>query len=149
MQHLVTVSSIERLESLKNSLNDLFEQDRYDAVTQSIGMHSILIEPEHMISDQDQLYHFVLNLLKKRMSRRLGKAYSSWLTAFPLLLARLVQEGVMLTDSAAQSALSSRHAAFGPFLSLDEFYFWALDDRRLPLGQIVGYIERTADMHRS
>jgi len=32
---------------------------------------------------------------------------------------------------------------------VDEFFFWALDDRRLTLDQIVKYIEKTAEMQRA
>lgn len=149
MQQLVTVSGIERMEDLKNSINRLFEQEQYEAITQSIGMHSILVEPENMLTDQDGLYHFVLNLLKKQLTRSIGASYSSWLKAFPSLLVRIDRDGALVTDASARSTLASRHAAFGAFTSLDEFYFWALDDRRLPLGQIVAYVRKTLEMHRS
>jgi hypothetical protein len=148
MPQLVTVSSVEKLEELRTYINDLFARDRFAEIAQAIGMHSILIDPEHMVSDQDSLYHMVLNLLKKRIVSEHGSLYSSWLIVFPSLLARLVQENTIVTDEAAQSALASRHAAFGPFSSLDEFYFWALDDRRLPLDQIITYVRRTIDMHK-
>jgi hypothetical protein len=149
MTDLVTVSSVERSEDLKTNINTLFEQGKYGEIIQSIGMHSILIDPEHMIADQDHLYHLVLNLLKKRISGQTPKAYSSWLIAFPSLLGRVVAQGETVTDDAARSALASRHAAFGLFSSLDEFYFWALDDRRLTLDQIVRYLTRTLELHRS
>jgi hypothetical protein len=111
-------------------------------------MHSILMEPEHMIGDQDSLYHLVLNLVKKKIQREDPKRYSAWLITFPALLSRLVDEGQVVSDDAAQSALVSRLTSFGPFTSLDEFYFWALDDRRLPLDQLIRYIYRTTEMHR-
>jgi hypothetical protein len=149
MPQLVTVSNIENLENLKTYINELFEKGRYAEISQAIGMHSILIDPEHMISAQDQLYHLVLNLLKKRIIREQGTLYSSWLIAFPALLARLVQEGRTGMDAAGQSALASRHAAFGPFTALDEFFSWALDDRRLPLEQIMACIGKTIELHRS
>jgi len=149
MLELVTVSSIEQVENLKTYINDLFSRERYDEIMQAIGMHSILMDPEHMIADQDHLYHLVLNLLKKRISGQTPKAYSSWLIAFPSLLGRVVAQGETVTDDAARSALASRHAAFGLFSSLDEFYFWALDDRRLTLDQIVRYLTRTLELHRS
>lgn len=148
MPELVTVSSVERLDSLHTYINDLLDKGRYAEITQAIGMHSILMEPEHMIVDQDHLYHLVLNLLKKKTTREDPKTYSSWLIAFPALLARLVGDGRIVTDEAAQSVLASRHAAFGPFTSLDEFWFWALDDRRLPLEQIIRYVRATLEMHR-
>lgn len=143
MPELVTVSSIERLDELKTYINDLFQKGRYPEITQAIGMHSILIDPEHMATDQDHLYHMVLNLVKKNINRENAKQYSAWITAFPALLNDIVNEGRIITDSAAQNVLASRIAAFGPFTSLDEFYFWALDDRRLPLAQIMQYIQAT------
>lgn len=147
MPELVTVSRIESLESLKTYINEQFERGRYSEISQAIGMHSILIDPEHMISDQAALYQLVLNLLKKSVSRKNPKTYSAWLTAFPALIARLVKDNVIVTDAAAQSALAARHAAFGEFSSVDEFYAWALDDRRLPLDQIIRYVERTVSDH--
>ena len=143
MPELVTVSSVERLDELKTYINDLFEKGRYSEITQAIGMHSILMDPEHMTADQDHLYHMVLNLIKKRINRENAKQFSAWIIAFPGLLNDIVNEGRIVTDAAAQNVLASRTAAFGPFTSLDEFYFWALEDRRLPLDQIVRYIETT------
>ena len=148
MPELVTVSSVEKLESLRTTINKLFELGKFAEIIQSIGMHSIMMEPEHMIGDQDSLYHLVLNLIKKKIQRDDPKRYSAWLIAFPALLSRIVEEGQVISDDAAQSALVSRLTSFGPFTSLDEFYFWALDDRRLPLDQIIRYIDRTTEMHR-
>jgi len=148
MPELVTVSRVEKLENLKTYINEQFEQEKYAEIVQAIGMHSILMEPEHMLSDQADLYGMVLNLLKKKINRRNPKAYASRLIAFPALLEKLVDQGTIVTDAAAQSALAARHAAFGRFSSLDEFYFWALDDRRLTLDQIIAYIEKTVEMHR-
>jgi hypothetical protein len=148
MPELVTVSSVEKLESLRTTINELFDLGKFAEIIQSIGMHSIMMEPEHMIGDQDSLYHLVLNLIKKKIQRDDPKRYSAWLIAFPALLSRIVEEGQVIADDAAQSALVSRLTSFGPFTSLDEFYFWALDDRRLPLDQIIRYIDRTTEMHR-
>ena len=148
MPDLVTVSSVEKLEDLKNTINTLFEQGKFAEIIQSIGMHSILMEPEHMISDQDHLYHLVLNLIKKKINKEDPKRYSSWITAFPALLNRIVEEKLIVTDAASLYGLASRTESFGPFSSLDEFYFWALDDRRLTLDQIVTYIQKTVEMHR-
>ena len=147
MPELVTVSSVEKLESLRTTINDLFENGKYAEIVQSIGMHSILMEPEHMVGDQESLYHLVLNLMKKKIQRQDPKRFSSWLLAFPSLLSRIVQDGPPVGDDAARSALVSRLGSFGPFTSLDDFYFWALDDRRLPLDQIVRYVDRTLEMH--
>jgi hypothetical protein len=148
MPDLVTVSSVEKLEDLKTTINTLFEQGKFAEIIQSIGMHSILMEPEHMISDQDHLYHLVLNLIKKKINKEDPKRYSSWITAFPALLNRIVEEKLIVTDAASLYGLASRTESFGPFSSLDEFYFWALDDRRLTLDQIVTYIQKTVEMHR-
>lgn len=147
MPDLVRVSSVEKLEDLKTYINDLFLKERYAEITQAIGMYSILMDPEHMIEDQDQLYHLVLNLVKKRIVQKDPRTYSSWLIAFPAIIAHLVKDGRIVTDAAAQSVLASRHDAFGPFSSLDEFFFWALEDRRLPLEQIIRYIDTTLDQH--
>ena len=147
MQELVAVSRVEKLESLKTYLNEQFEKGRYAEISQAIGMHSILMEPEHMIVDQADLYQLILNLLKKKVNRGIPRTYSSWITAFPSLLARLVRDNVIVTDAAAQSALAARHAAYGAFSSIDEFYAWALDDRRLPLDQIMSYVLRTVEDH--
>ncbi len=148
MSDLVTVSSVENLEDLKTNINSLFEQGKFAEIIQAIGMHSILMEPEHMISDQDHLYHLMLNLIKKKINREDPKRYSSWLIAFPALLNRIVEEKQIVTDAASLYGLASRTDSFGPFSSLDEFYFWALDDRRLTLDQIIKYIQKTVEMHR-
>lgn len=148
MPDLVTVTSVENLENLKTKINSLFEQGKFAEITQAIGMHSILIDPEHMISDQDHLYHMVLNLIKNKINREDPKRYSSWLIAFPALLNRLVEEKQIVTDASSLSVLSSRTDSFGLFASLDEFYFWALDDRRLTLDQIVRYIEKTVELYK-
>jgi hypothetical protein len=148
MPDLVTVSSVEKLESLRTTINDLFERGKYAEIIQSIGLHSIMMEPEHMIGDQDSLYHLVLNLIKNKVHRKDPKRYSSWLIAFPALLSRIVDEGQVIADDAAQSALVSRLTSFGPFTSLDEFYFWALEDRRLPLDQLIRFIDRTLEMQK-
>jgi hypothetical protein len=148
MPDLVTVSSVENLEKLKTTINTLFEQGKFAEITQSIGMHSILIDPEHMISDQKHLYQLVLNLIKKKINRENPKQYSSWIVAFPSLIDRIVKDGQIVTDAASLYVMSSRTEAFGPFSSLDEFYFWALDDRRLTLDQITAYIQKTVEMHK-
>lgn len=147
MPDLVTVSSIEKLEEMKTNINALFEQGKYAEIVQSIGMHSILIDPEHMIRDQDHLYHMVLNLLKNKINRENPKRYSAWLRSFPSILSRLIEDKEIVTDAASLSSMTSRIASFGPFSSLDEFYFWALEDRRLTLDQIVKYIEKTVEIH--
>jgi hypothetical protein len=148
MPQLVEVSSVENREKLKVFITELFARDRFAEITQAIGMHAILIDPEHMLRDQNDLYRMVLNLLKERIIREHGQLYSSWLTAFPSLLSGLVRACTIVTDQTAQIALASRHAAFGRFSSIDEFYFWALDDRRLTLEQIIAYVRKTIEMHK-
>ncbi len=149
MPELVRVSNVENLNDLKSYINDQFGQARYAEIIQAIGMHSILADPEHTLTDQEQLYRLVLNLLKSKISKDNASVYASWLASFPRHLDRLVEQGQIVTDAAAQSALASRRAAYGPFASLDAFYFWALDDRRLPLDQIVRYVLKTVEMARS
>ena len=82
-------------------------------------------------------------MINDRISKVKGKNYSAWYVAFPNLLDNIVLGNRIITDNTAADALTSHRAAYGPFKSLDEFFFWALDDRRLPLGQLVKYIEHT------
>lgn len=77
MTQVVTVSSVEKIDELKKNIESLFQEGKYEEITQSIGMHSILIDPEHTKKDQRQLYRLVLELLKNRVRRENPKAYSS------------------------------------------------------------------------
>ncbi|HUI46157.1 MAG TPA: hypothetical protein VL122_09285 [Nitrospirota bacterium] len=146
MPELVMVSSVEKMENLKAYLVELFNQQRYSEITQAIGMHSLLIDPQHTMNDQARLYHHVLNMLKNRISKAKGKSYGSWYTGFPKVLDQIMTANQIVTDKTAAEALASHRAGYGPFKSVDDFFFWALDDRRLPLEQIVKYIEQTAAM---
>lgn len=146
MPELVMVSNVEKMEKLKILLEELFKQERYSEIGQAIGMHSILIDPQHTMSDQAGLYRFILNMIKDRISKTKGKRYAAWYAGFPKVMDQVVAENQVVTDKAAAEALASHCAAYGPFKSLDDFFSWALDDRRLPLGQIVKYIEKTAAM---
>jgi hypothetical protein len=146
MSELVLVSSIEKTEKLKTLLEQLFTQKRYSEMGQAIGMHSILIDPQHMMNDQASMYRFVLTLIKDRISKARGKSYSAWYADFPKIMDQMLSQNKIVTDAAAADVLASRRAAFGQFKSLDDFFFWALDDRRLPLGQIIHYIESAAGM---
>jgi hypothetical protein len=148
MPDVVTVSSVEKIDELKKNIESLFHAGKYDEITQSIGMHSILIEPEHTKKDQRQLYRIVLELLKNKVRRENPKTCSSWLSAFPQLMAGIAEKKQILTDMAAADTLASHHGSFGPFSSVDAFFWWALDDRRLPLDQIVLYINTTVKMHK-
>ncbi len=149
MPELVRVTTAANLDELLSYITDQFERGRYAEIIQAIGMHSILVDPEHTITDQEQLYRLALNLLKNKVRKENPSIYSAWLAAFPRHLDRLVEQGQIVTDPAAQAVLASHRAAYGPFASLDAFYFWALDDRRLPLDQIVRYVLRTVETARS
>ncbi len=148
MTQVVTVSSVEKIDELKKNIESLFQEGKYEEITQSIGMHSILIDPEHTKKDQRQLYRMVLELLKNKVRRENPKAYSSWLSAFPQLMAGIGEKKQVVTDKAAAETLASHQGSFGPFASVDAFFWWALHDRRLPLAQIVLYIMTTVKMHR-
>ena len=149
MPELVRVSNVENLNGLMSYINDQFGRERYAEIIQAIGMHSLLMDPEHTLTDQEQLYRLVLNLLKSKISRDDSRIYPSWLASFPKHLDRLVEQGQIVADAAAQSVLASHRSAYGPFASLDAFYFWALDDRRLPLDQIILYVLKTVELARS
>jgi hypothetical protein len=149
MPELVRVSNVEHLDALMTYINELFGKGKYAEIIQAIGMYSLLIDSEHTLGDQDRLYRLVLNLIKKKQAHDMPHTFAKWIASFPQLLAGMVSKGDFVTDEAARSELASHHAAYGPFASLDAFYFWALDDRRLPLDQIVRYIEGTTKIFRS
>ena len=144
MPEVVKVSSVEKTETLKLYLEDLFKKGRYAEMTQAIGMHSILIDPQHMLKDQAVLYHAVLKMIKDRISTAKGKSYAAWYVDFPRELDQLESASLVVIDKSAAEALASHRAAFGSFKSVDDFFSWALDDRRLTLEQILKYIDRTA-----
>lgn len=148
MPETVFVSHIDNHEKLRTYIMDLFQKGKYEEIARAIGMYSLLIDPQHTLGDQAQLYRSVLELLKNRISKAKDKAYSSWLSAFPMLLSELVASRQVVTDEASIEVIASHHDAYGPFRSVDDFYFWALDDRRLTLEQIVKYIEKTAERHK-
>ena len=147
MSEVVTVSSIDQLDKLKAYLEELFKKGQFEEITEAIGMYSIFIDPQHTISDQSQLYRLVLGMIKNSINKANAKKYSSWFVAFPKLMAALVKSGQVVTDKASADVLASHHNATGGFTSVDEFFFWALDDRRLPLEYIVKYLEKTVEMH--
>jgi hypothetical protein len=142
MQEVVNVSSVENLEQLKSYIDVHFAQNKYYEITQAIGIHSLLIDSEHTLGDQNKRYRQVLNLLKDRIKAKLGKDYAPWYAAFP----KLANEPSMLAgmDKNAADTIASRLQAYGPFKSVDDFFFWALEDRRLTLDRIVTAIEKTA-----
>jgi hypothetical protein len=144
MPELVMVSNVERTENLKEYLEGLFKKGRYSDITIAVGLHSIVIDPQHTIGDQKDFYRFVLRLIKDRISKAKGKSYSAWYADFPKLMDQLLSSGQAMTGKAAEDVLASHRSAIGQFKSVDDFFFWALEDRRLELEQIVQFIDRTA-----
>jgi hypothetical protein len=142
MQEVVNVSNVENLDQLKSYIDAHFAQNKYYEITQAIGIHSLLIDSEHTLGDQNKLYRQVLNLLKDRIKAKLGKDYAPWYAAFP----KLASEASVLAnmDKNAADVVASRLHGYGPFKSVDDFFFWALDDRRMTLDRIVNFIEKTA-----
>lgn len=145
MPELVTVSSIDTIEKLKARIEELFKKGQYDEITQAIGMYSLLIDSEHTISDQTQLYRLVLNMIKEKLRGGKGRSYSTWYERFSKLMDEIVSSGQIVTDAMSSAVISDHYAAYGSFRSLEDFFSWALDDRRLTLDQIVKYIEKTAE----
>jgi len=146
MPDVVLVSNVEKMDKLKIYLEESFKMSRYSEITQAIGMHSLLIDPQHTMKDQAGLYHGILNMIKEKISRSKGKSYGAWYAAFPALMDKLVLSKQTVTDNASLDVITSHRDAYGPFKSVDDFFFWALDDRKLTLDQIVKYIERTAEL---
>ncbi len=146
MPELVTVSSIDTMEKLKAKLEEFFTKGQYAEITQAIGMYSLLIDPQHTISDQAQLYRIVLNMIKDRIRERKTKSYAAWYAHFPKLMDDIVASGQIVTDTMSSTVISDHYAAYGSFKSLEDFFLWALDDRRLSLDQIVKYIEKAAEI---
>jgi hypothetical protein len=144
MTELVRVSDVENKEHLKSYLEELFRKGQYAEMTQAIGMHSLLIDPQHTMSDQAALYRFVLDMIKDRIRKSKGTGYAAWYAGFPKVMDQLVSANQIVTDKATADVIASHRAAYGPFKSVDDFFAWALEDRRLELGQIVKYIEQTA-----
>jgi hypothetical protein len=146
MPELVTVSSIDTMEKLKAKIEELFKKGQYVEITQAIGMYSLLIDPQHTISDQAQLYRMVLNMIKVKIRERKTKTHAAWYEHFPKLMDEIVSSGQIVTDAMSAAVISDHYAAYGSFKSLEDFFLWALDDRRLTLDQIVKYIEKTAEI---
>ncbi len=146
MPEVVKVSTVETNEKLMDAVEGYFKKGRYAEITQAIGMHSILMEPERMIEDQARLYRSVLNMIKDRLAGALGRQYAAWYADFPKILDGIVTSGQNITDKRSADVLASHRAAFGLFKSVDEFYNWALYDRRLTLDQIVKYLGKTAEV---
>lgn len=147
MSEVVRVSSVESSQTLLAAIEDYFKKGRYAEITQAIGMHSILIDRNHTIEDQHRLYRSVLTLLKNRIASTLGRQYAAWYSDFPKTLDGIVSAGQIVTDKISAEVLASHRAAYGPFKSADDFYFWALDDRRLTLEQIVKYFDKSVEVY--
>jgi hypothetical protein len=148
MPEVVLVSNVEKLDKLKIYLEESFKKSRYSEITQAIGMHSLLIDPEHTMEDQSNLYHSILNMLKERISKSKSKSYGAWYAEFPALMDKLVISKQTVTDNASLEVITDHCNAYGLFKSVDDFFFWALDDRRLTLDEIVKYIDKTAEMYK-
>jgi len=146
MSEVVLVSSVEKTDKLKRYLEESFKNARYPEITQAIGMHSLLIDSEHTIKDQRSLYHDILTMMKERIRITKGKSYGAWYSSFSKLMDDLVLSKRVVTDKASIDVIGSHRDAYGAFKSVDDFFLWALDDRRLTLGQIVKYIEKTAEI---
>jgi hypothetical protein len=110
-------------------------------------MHSIIIDSEHTIEDQNRLYRSVLNMLKDRIAASLGRQYAAWYAEFPKILDEIIGSGKVTTDKASVEVLASHRASHGAFRSADDFFFWALDDRRLTLEQIVKYFDACVEAY--
>ena len=100
-EEVVQVSYIEKMDKLKNYLEEEFRKSRYSEITQAIGMHSLIIDPQHTMEDQTSLYHVVLNMLKERISGSKGKNYGAWYSAFPALMDKLTTSQQVVTDQAS------------------------------------------------
>lgn len=144
MASLVRVADIENPDKLKTYIEEMFKKEQYAEITQAIGMYSIMVDPQKTLSDQTSLYRIVLNMLKDRISKAKGKEFGTWYVQFPNILDGIVSSNEVISDAATADVLSSHRSAFGLFKSVEDFFFWALDERRLTLEQIVKYIERTA-----
>jgi hypothetical protein len=147
MPEVVLVSNIDKMDKLRIYLQDSFKKARYSEITQAIGMHSLLIDPQHTIKDQAGLYHGMLNMIKEQIRSIKGKSYGAWYSSFSKLMDELMSSKQVMVDKASIEVIASHCDAYGPFKSVDDFFFWALDDRRLTLKGIVAYIEKTAGMH--
>ncbi len=148
MPENVFVSQVDSFDKTRAMIADFFQKGSYEEISRSIGIYSILCDPQHMLRDQNQLYRTVLDMLKDKITSEKGKASSSWVSSFPKRLSDAVTDNQPVLDEASRTVIVSRLNAYGQFRSLDEFYFWALDDRRLTLEQIIRLIEKTAEMNR-
>ncbi len=147
MPEIVKVSTVENSLKLMGVIEEYFKNNRFAEITQAIGIHSVLIDPQRAISNQATSYRAVLNMLKNRISVKLGKKYGEWYAEFPKIMDQLVSAGQNPVDQSVKSMLSSHFNGFSSFKSVDGFFFWSLEDRRLPLDQIVKLIEKTTQKY--
>lgn len=148
MPETVYASQAETKERALSSIADLFAKGKYEEVSRVIGMYSIMTDPQHTMADQAQLYRSALEMIKNKVRSSKGPEYAAWLTSFPEIMRSLTASKQVVTDALAVDIIASRLDAYGPFRSVDDFYAWALDDRRLTLGQTVKYIEKTAELFK-
>jgi hypothetical protein len=87
-------------------------------------------------------------MLKDRISRNKGSNYGIWYKNFPQMMDTLVSSKQIVAGKASIDVIASYREAYGAFKSVDDFFFWALNDRKLSLDQIVTCIEKTAEIHR-
>ena len=97
------------------------------------------------MKDQAELYRGILSMIKARISDNKGNSYGAWYKNFPQRMDEMVSSK-QIADKASIEVLASHREAYGAFKSVDDFFFWALDDRKLSLDQVVQYVERTAEM---
>ncbi len=147
MPEVVKVSTVEENQRLRASIEEYLKKEQYDEISQAIGMHSILTDPQHMIIDQSRLYRSVLVMIKNKVEANLGNKFASWYADFSKILEDIVTSGQIVTDALSTAVIASHQAAYGPFKSVEDFFLWALDDRRLSLEQVVKYINKTAEKH--
>lgn len=147
MPEVVRVSTVESSQKLLAAIEDFFKRGRYAEITQAIGMHSILIDSNHTIEDQKRLYRTVLTMIKDKIAGGLGRDYAAWYSDFPRTLDGIVSSGQVVTDKGSAEMLASYRAAHGAFRSADDFFFWALDDRRMSLEQIVKYFDKCVEVY--
>ena len=146
MPEVVRVSTVENNQGLMTLIEDYFKRGRYAEITQADGMHSVRIDPGHTMKDQTRYCRQALDLINNREKTGLGAQYPAWYERFPKLMDEIVSAGVEVNDKLATSVIASHLEAYGSFKSVDDFFFWGLNDRRLELAQIVKYIEKTTEM---
>src|SRR4030067_2013957 len=126
MPDILMVSNVENIEKLRSTVEELFKQGRYEEVSRAIGMYSLFTDPGHTRIDQSQLYHHVLDLIKNKISKENRTSYSSWLSAFPKLMAELAAGHTVVIDKASADALASHHGSPRPCRAGGGFFGWGL-----------------------